>query len=239
MSQEILEAKELLAELPEITLPESLTPEALWARLDAGELTAPQPPTAMDNFIDLTRRMRPVLSYAAIFILMVAVYYGTGMDRAAQSYSSAAPAPMAMSIAADNAQPDMAAAQPRMAAPQGAPEPEAAPNAAPEAAPEAAMNGEPNLMMANEAAQLHLVAVVQVGEAVVLEIDLSQTPDGEIDLPEDAGVVMTLEVKDGAVAIVQADCSDQQCVQAGFISQPRAMVCCLKNQVLVTLEERE
>lgn len=261
MSQEIQEMQTLLAELPDIALPESLTAEALFARMDAGELAQPKTSTRMGRVIDLTRRMRPALSYAAVFILMVVVYYGTGMDQAAGSYDSLT-APQ-VSVNEMTGQARMAdefadaptAPQLMMAAPEtegggqvegysmkteNAQDNEAAtPNAVPEAAPQTAPPVSADTApRAAAAAALRLIAVVQVGQETVLELDLENTADGELALPETVGFAMTLEVKDKAIRIARADCSDQQCVKAGFISQENAMVCCLRDEVLITLVKK-
>lgn len=68
----------LLSGLPEVTLPESLTAEKLFQRMDSGELTV-QPEVFHEKVTPL-RRWRPVLSYAAAFALLVLVYYGAGLD---------------------------------------------------------------------------------------------------------------------------------------------------------------
>lgn len=69
--------------LPAVTLPASLTAESLWARMDAqdswtADLPAPAPKEG--KAVAFVRRFRPVLSYAAVFLVMVVVYYSAGLD---------------------------------------------------------------------------------------------------------------------------------------------------------------
>lgn len=120
----------LLSELPEIELPASLTAENLFARLDSGDLClqdAPEPPP--NKVISLVKKMRPVMSYAAAFALLVLVYYGAGMN---------VPAPAASPSS------QMYSAAPQVAAAEAAPQNEqaAAPRMAMDAAPEAVASDE-------------------------------------------------------------------------------------------------
>lgn len=69
--------------LPAVTLPASLTSESLWVRMDTqDELAANTTKNAPKEgkAIAFVRRFRPVLSYAAVFLVMVAVYYSAGLD---------------------------------------------------------------------------------------------------------------------------------------------------------------
>lgn len=122
---EYADIQKLLSELPEITLPQSLTAESLFARMDGGTLSAePEPATKKSNrtFVDFTRRYRPAMSYAAAFALLVLVYYGAGM-------SGGAPAPMAA--------PQMASPMEQNAPPEMAVAPQSSAAIAPEAVMEA------------------------------------------------------------------------------------------------------
>lgn len=120
--------------IPELTLPDSLTAARLWARVDAGELTdageqdMEEAPHEQSKVIELMHRYRPILSYAAVFVAMVLVYYGAGLDSspvvqpdmsAAAAVPEAAMPRMVMSSGAP-------AANENAAAPAATPMPEAA-----------------------------------------------------------------------------------------------------------------
>lgn len=81
----------LLSELPEVTLPESLTAETLFSKMDA---MADAPKTV--KFLSLPRRWKPMLAYAAAFAVLVLVYYSAGLNRTgSQGGLEATPAPAA------------------------------------------------------------------------------------------------------------------------------------------------
>ncbi|MEG0943398.1 MAG: beta-propeller domain-containing protein [Angelakisella sp.] len=104
--------KAQLSALPDVALPASLTAESLWARIDTGELTAEaDAEPKQGKVVELIRSWRPVLSYAAVFVLMVAVYYGAGLNKApGEMMKMDAPAPEAMPMAAPPAAPAAPAA---------------------------------------------------------------------------------------------------------------------------------
>ena len=81
---ELEEIRRRFEELPEVRLPASLTAENLFARLNELEekekQQSSQQPQREGKVISLWRAWRPVLSYAAVFVLLVAVYYGMGID---------------------------------------------------------------------------------------------------------------------------------------------------------------
>lgn len=73
-------------------------------------------------------------------------------------------------------------------------------------------------------------AVLYANERRVQEIDLA-TP-GRFAI--DGGLVV--EVRDGKVAIVEADCPNQVCVKTGWIRRPGEVIACVPNKVLVEVE---
>lgn len=101
--------QERFAALSEVTLPDSLRAEALFAKLDA-EPEAPSPKPKRAAVVEFVHRYRAVLSYAAAFALLVLVYYGVGLDQSLTPAPMAAPqkmmaAPASSSMAAAAAEP--------------------------------------------------------------------------------------------------------------------------------------
>ena len=81
MEQELEQARLYLQDLPEVRLPASLTAESLFERLDELEQKEAESQQQQKNGkVLFWKTWRPVLSYAAVFILLVAVYYGMGID---------------------------------------------------------------------------------------------------------------------------------------------------------------
>lgn len=46
---------------------------------------------------------------------------------------------------------------------------------------------------------------------------------------------MHIEVKNGRVHVINADCPDQVCVKTGWISKPSQAIVCLPNRVSITI----
>ena len=79
--QDLEQARLYLQDLPEVRLPASLTAESLFERLDELEQKEAESQQQQKNGkVLFWKTWRPVLSYAAVFILLVAVYYGMGID---------------------------------------------------------------------------------------------------------------------------------------------------------------
>lgn len=110
--------------LPAVALPASLTAESLWARMDADQ--TPEEDAPRDGkVLAFTRRFRPVLSYAAVFVVLVAVYYSAGLDRSPVAMEQMDYAAPQAATAEEPAQgPMLMMASPEM---EGTPAPQAAP----------------------------------------------------------------------------------------------------------------
>ena len=54
----------------------------------------------------------------------------------------------------------------------------------------------------------------------------------------DVGDGNQLEIHDGAVHMVYADCPDQICVHTGWISQEHDMIVCMPNKVVAQIVEK-
>ena len=71
-------------------------------------------------------------------------------------------------------------------------------------------------------------AVIRVDGEVYKEVDLA------IDQVIEIGSVR-IEVKDGAIAFIESDCTAHTCVKAGWLSTPGASAACLPNRISITV----
>ena len=93
----------------------------------------------------------------------------------------------------------------------------------------------PYLMFKNkskDADTSELYATVTVNGKVLREIDLSAKKDEEFIIETSEGNNKVV-VKDGGIAIVEADCSDGVCVYQGVASKPGDMIVCLPHRVII------
>ena len=74
------------------------------------------------------------------------------------------------------------------------------------------------------------IAVVKVGGEIVRELDLSEE---KIFTVEAGGGKNILEVKGGAVRVVEADCPDKICVQRGAIKNLGETIACVPHKILI------
>lgn len=83
-------------------------------------------------------------------------------------------------------------------------------------------------------------AVIYVGSSPYQVVDL--TEDQVIEVDQGNGTVNHIEVKDGAINMVDSTCPDQQCIYQGAMSMEnyeervlRNWIVCLPNQVTIEL----
>lgn len=76
-------------------------------------------------------------------------------------------------------------------------------------------------------------AVVKVDGNVVEELDLKR--DNMIEVGGYDGGVNKIEVKDGKVRMINADCPDELCVKTGWISKTGETIVCLPHRVVVEI----
>lgn len=77
-------------------------------------------------------------------------------------------------------------------------------------------------------------AVIQVGQETWLEIDLSQSPTGtEWRIPGQDDQFNVVQIQDGAIGVVLANCPDQVCVLRGFQDGSGGPIICMPHQLLI------
>ena len=87
------------------------------------------------------------------------------------------------------------------------------------------------LLIVNSKAEGGSFAVVQVDGVTVARYALSE--DGVFVLN---GGSNTLEIKDGKIRMLEAQCPNLQCVHQGWISKSYQSIVCLPNKMIVTIE---
>lgn len=68
----------------------------------------------------------------------------------------------------------------------------------------------------------------------VQTIALDNAKNQTIDLGLDCGNI--IEVRDGKIGIVSADCPDKTCVKTGFISRPGQVCVCVPSRLIIKIE---
>ena len=76
------------------------------------------------------------------------------------------------------------------------------------------------------------VAVVTDGDGNVYELPLDQ--DTELTITTSLGTNV-VQVQDGEVRVLEADCPNQDCVEMGFISSPGQQIICLPHELVVEI----
>lgn len=80
-----------------------------------------------------------------------------------------------------------------------------------------------------------MTANIQVDGESVARLDLSKDTQMTVGGPDtDYNVI---EVKDGTVCVLEADCPDKICVQTGRISQEGEIIACLPHKLIIVIEE--
>lgn len=93
----------------------------------------------------------------------------------------------------------------------------------------------PYLMFKNKSKDIDeskLYAIVTVNGKVLTKIDLSAKKDDEFVIETSEGN-NKVEVRDGGIAIVEADCSDGVCVHQGVAKRLGDMIVCLPHRVII------
>ena len=89
------------------------------------------------------------------------------------------------------------------------------------------------LLIAQVSAKTGAQAVVKTPTG---ETYLSLSEDGEWEFVGKDGLTVTVTVKDGAVAVTDADCPDHVCVHAGHLTKSGSSAVCVPAEISVTVE---
>lgn len=77
-----------------------------------------------------------------------------------------------------------------------------------------------------------MVEIVQDGK-VLYSFDLTATKDQKIFITSSEGKTNTVEIKDGKIFIVHAECPDQTCVKTGVLYSESLPIVCLPNKLII------
>ena len=78
-------------------------------------------------------------------------------------------------------------------------------------------------------------AIIEQDGETISELDLSK--DTELVLDDGNGGSNTITVKDGKIAVTEANCLDLVCVHTGAISQTGEVIACLPHKLIITISE--
>lgn len=82
------------------------------------------------------------------------------------------------------------------------------------------------------------LAVIQVGNEVVAELELDTADDEVFSIEDKTGLPITFEVKDHAIRFLDSDCPDKVCVNAGFLHRDMDIASCLPNKTVLSVLEK-
>jgi hypothetical protein len=67
-------------------------------------------------------------------------------------------------------------------------------------------------------------------------VDLSQVTETETYTVEDDLGVNVIQIEPGRIRVLEADCPDQVCVDAGWLTDSAAPIVCLPHRLVIRLE---
>ena len=71
---------------------------------------------------------------------------------------------------------------------------------------------------------------------IVESVDLSSSPDREI-VVEYEGRTNTVEIKDGKIRVIDAECPDHTCMRMGTLESAALPIVCLPNHLVITFAD--
>lgn len=80
-------------------------------------------------------------------------------------------------------------------------------------------------------------AIIERDGETISELDLSK--DTELVLDDGNGGSNTITVKNGKIAVTDANCPDLVCVHTGSISQTGEVIACLPHKLIITISEKK
>jgi hypothetical protein len=82
------------------------------------------------------------------------------------------------------------------------------------------------------------VANIYVDGACIRSVDLSRVTGTETYTVEDDLGVNVIQIEPGRIRVLEADCPDQVCVDAGWLTDSAAPIVCLPHRLVIRLEGR-
>ena len=79
--------------------------------------------------------------------------------------------------------------------------------------------------------QVNNVQIVQDG-TVLYRFDLSKMEDQTIDI-EYKGRINTIQIENGKICVLEADCPDHTCVRMGWLESSALPIVCLPNHLII------
>lgn len=82
-----------------------------------------------------------------------------------------------------------------------------------------------------------MVANIYQDGVCIRSVDLSRVTTSETYTVESDAGVNVIQIEPGQIRILEADCPDQVCVQAGWLTDSAAPIVCLPHRLVISLEE--
>ena len=80
------------------------------------------------------------------------------------------------------------------------------------------------------------VACIYSGGKLVKTIDLSTAENQTFTVYSEGGGCNTIEIKDGTIGVINADCPDKICVHTAYISDGVQPIVCVPNRLVIRIE---
>ncbi|MBQ3416411.1 MAG: NusG domain II-containing protein [Ruminococcus sp.] len=71
---------------------------------------------------------------------------------------------------------------------------------------------------------------------LIESVDLKASPDREM-IVEYEGRTNTVEIKDGKIRVIDADCPDHTCIRMGYLENAAMPIVCLPNRLVITFAD--
>lgn len=82
-----------------------------------------------------------------------------------------------------------------------------------------------------------MVANIYQDGVCIRSVDLSRVAAAETYTVESDAGVNVIQIEPGRIRILEADCPDQVCVHAGWLTDSAAPIVCLPHRLVICLEE--
>ena len=80
--------------------------------------------------------------------------------------------------------------------------------------------------------------IIKSDGKILYTLDLSREPDRTFEIKTDRGE-NTVEIKDGKIRVLSADCPDKTCVRMGWLESSAMPIVCLPHKLVIEFAEND
>ena len=80
--------------------------------------------------------------------------------------------------------------------------------------------------------------IIKSDGKILYTLDLSSEPDRTFEIKTDRGE-NTVEIKDGKIRVLSADCPDKTCVRMGWLESSAMPIVCLPHKLVIEFAEND